>query len=98
MNVDETLRRLSAHKNVIGVVIVNSGGNCIATTLEPLLAKQYASLITSLVDTARTTVRTIDDQNDLTFLRVRTKQHEIMVGPSEHLDYLLITIRNLTEG
>lgn len=31
-------------------------------------------------------------QNDLTFLRVRSKKHEIMVAPDK--DYLLIVIQN----
>ena len=31
-------------------------------------------------------------QNDLTFLRVRSKKHEIMVAPDK--DYLLIIIQN----
>lgn len=31
-------------------------------------------------------------QNDLTFLRIRSKKHEIMVAPDK--DYLLIVIQN----
>lgn len=32
---------------------------------------------------ARSTVRDIDPQNDLTFLRVRSKKNEIMIAPGE---------------
>lgn len=32
---------------------------------------------------ARTTIRDIDPQNDLTFLRVRSKKNEIMIAPGE---------------
>ena len=31
-------------------------------------------------------------QNDLTFLRIRSKKHEIMVAPDK--DYILIVIQN----
>ena len=30
---------------------------------------------------ARSSVRDIDPQNDLTFVRIRTKKHEIMIAP-----------------
>lgn len=33
---------------------------------------------------AKSTVRDIDPQNDLTFLRIRSKKHEIMVAPGNN--------------
>jgi len=42
---------------------------------------QYAGLLHSLAAQARNCVRDIDPQNDLTFLRVRSKKNEIMVAP-----------------
>ena len=48
---------------------------------------QYAGLIHELADKARSTVRDIDPTNDLTFLRIRSKKHEIMVAPGNK-DYM----------
>mmetsp|Transcript_16086 Transcript_16086/g.39142 ORF Transcript_16086/g.39142 Transcript_16086/m.39142 type:complete len:102 (-) Transcript_16086:121-426(-) len=90
--VEETLRRLREHKGVIGVVIVNQDGIPIRTTLDQAVTVQYAGLITQLCSKARSAVRELDPQNDLTFLRVRSKKHEIMVAPDK--DYLLIIIQN----
>jgi len=42
---------------------------------------QYAGLMHSFIMKARSTVRDIDPQNDLTFLRIRSKKNEIMVAP-----------------
>jgi len=42
---------------------------------------QYAGLLHGLAAQARNCVRDIDPQNDLTFLRVRSKKNEIMVAP-----------------
>eukprot|EP00493_Phyllostaurus_siculus_P026798 UN27144 len=56
---------------------------------------QYAGLIHSLAAKSRSTVRDLDPQNDLTFLRIRSKKHEIMVAP--HKDYLLIVIQDPQE-
>lgn len=53
----------------------------IRTTLDNSTTVQYAGLITQLTSKARSTVRDIDPQNDLTFLRIRSKKHEIMVAP-----------------
>lgn len=53
----------------------------IRTTLDNATTVQYAGLIHQLTAKARTTVRDINPQNDLEFLRIRTRDHEIMVAP-----------------
>ncbi|KAJ3076737.1 Dynein light chain roadblock-type 2 [Podochytrium sp. JEL0797] len=90
--VEETLKRLAAHKGVEGIVIVNLEGIPIRTTLEPDKTIQYAALITQLAAKARSVVRDLDPQNDLTFLRIRSKKHEIMVAPDK--EYILIVLQN----
>ncbi|GAA5817069.1 hypothetical protein MFLAVUS_010606 [Mucor flavus] len=95
IDVDETLKRISARKGVKAVVILNNEGQAIRSTLDQDLTKKYGQLISALVEQTRTTVATLDDQNDLTFLRVRTKKHEIMIAPDH--DYLLIVVQNPTE-
>lgn len=56
----------------------------IKTTLDNPSTVQYAGLIHQLVMKARSTVRDIDPQNDLTFLRVRSKKNEVMIAPGKH--------------
>lgn len=53
----------------------------IRTTLDNSTTVQYAGLLHQLTMKARSTVRDIDPQNDLTFLRIRSKKHEIMIAP-----------------
>ena len=57
----------------------------IRTTMDNSTTTQYAGLIHQLTCKARTCVRDIDPQNDLTFLRIRSKKHEIMVAPGKHV-------------
>lgn len=57
----------------------------IKTTLDNPSTVQYAGLIHQLVMKARSTVRDIDPQNDLTFLRVRSKKNEVMIAPGRQL-------------
>jgi dynein light chain roadblock-type len=42
-------------------------------------------LIRTLSDKAKSCVRDLDPQNDLTFLRIRTKKQEILIAPGKHL-------------
>uniref|UniRef100_A0AAQ6IHB1 Dynein light chain roadblock n=1 Tax=Anabas testudineus TaxID=64144 RepID=A0AAQ6IHB1_ANATE len=81
--VEETLKRIQSQQGVQGIIIVNSEGIPIKTTLDNSSTVQYAGLIHQLVMKARSTVRDIDPQNDLTFLRVRSKKNEIMIAPGE---------------
>ncbi|KAG0210057.1 Ddynein light chain roadblock-type 1 [Mortierella sp. GBA30] len=80
--VEETIRRLSSKKNVQGVVVVNQLGLMIRSTLDASLGKQYATLMSDLIRMARQSVTQLDAQNELTFLRIRTKMHEIMICPA----------------
>lgn len=57
----------------------------IRTTLDNSTAVQYAGLLRQLTMKARSTVRDIDPQNDLTFLRIRSKRHEILVAPGKRV-------------
>ncbi|RIA95522.1 hypothetical protein C1645_757458 [Glomus cerebriforme] len=92
VEVEEHFKRLTNNKYVEGVLIVNEDGQTIKSNLDPTLNKKYSDLITKLVDHATTCVKEMDETNDLSFLRVRTKKHEIMIVPDK--EYLLIVIQN----
>jgi len=77
--VEETLKRINSHKGVQGIVIMNMDAVPIRSTMDPTLATKYASQIKPLADKSRSVVRDLDPQNDLTFLRIRSKKHEILV-------------------
>lgn len=64
----------------------------IKSTLDNTTTVQYAGLISQLSDKARSVVRDLDPTNDLTFLRIRSKKHEIMVAPDK--EFILIVIQN----
>uniref|UniRef100_A0AAX7VCR2 Dynein light chain roadblock n=1 Tax=Astatotilapia calliptera TaxID=8154 RepID=A0AAX7VCR2_ASTCA len=77
---------------VQGIIVANSEGIPIKSTLDNSSTVQYAGLIHQLVMKARSTIRDIDPQNDLTFMRVRSKKNEIMIAPDK--DFFLIVIQN----
>ncbi|CAG8489135.1 3405_t:CDS:10 [Diversispora eburnea] len=49
------------------------------------LSKQYSDLITKLIEQTVNVVKELDDTNDLSFMRIRTKKHEIMIAPEPSL-------------
>lgn len=83
--VEEILKKITSHKGVEGYVIVNSKGIPIRSNLSNDLKVKYAGLISQLVAKANTVVHEISmktqQQNELTFLRLRTKIHEILIAP-----------------
>eukprot|EP00887_Chlorella_sp_A99_P005210 scaffold1.g5210.t1 len=94
--VEETVKRLSSHKGVLGIVILNADSVPIRSTLDQELAVQYAALVSQLTIKARSMVRELATEDDLQFLRLRSKKHEIMIAPSfdkEH-QYSLVVVQD----
>ncbi|XP_030831667.1 dynein light chain roadblock-type 2-like [Strongylocentrotus purpuratus] len=95
-DVEDILKRISAHKGVVGTIIMDCDAIPVRTTLDNSTTVQYCQLYMPLIRKARGCVRDIDPQNDLAFLRLRTKKHEIMIAPEK--DYLFIVIQNPSEA
>ena len=55
-----------------------------------IIGEAIARCIPSLAAKAQSTVRDLDPNNQLTFLRIKSKMHEIMVAPDK--DFLLIVV------
>ena len=92
--VEERINRIRNHKSVHGLLIVDEDGKPLRSTMKPddPMTKQYSKKVVELAKRARSVVRDIDPMNDLTFFRVRSKRHEIMVALDKNL--FLIVIQN----
>ncbi|XP_015224423.1 PREDICTED: dynein light chain roadblock-type 1-like, partial [Cyprinodon variegatus] len=62
--VEETLKRIQGQKGVQGIIIVNSEGIPIKSTMDDQSTLQYSALTHQLVMKARVTVRDLDQQDD----------------------------------
>merc|ERR1712093_137133 len=95
--IEDTWLRIEMRPNVVGVIVVNSDGLPIRSSItDTNLQNQYAHLITALAAKARHCVRDLDPTNDLTFLRIRSKKTEIMVAPDK--EFILIVIQKITDS
>ncbi|KAK2166778.1 hypothetical protein LSH36_35g02084 [Paralvinella palmiformis] len=93
-DLDETIKKLYGHKGVKGIIITNNQGITVRSHFPDESAEviqNYAAQFTTLASKAKEVIRGIDPTNQLTFIRVRSKKHEIMIAPGE--DFIMITIQ-----
>lgn len=77
------------------MLIVSAQGVPIRSNLEDEDTNTYAALLSQLAMKASSVVRTLDETDELTFFRIRSKKHEIMIAPDP--EYLLIVIQKSGE-
>ena len=53
---------------------------------------QYSVLVSQLSDRAKSIVRDLDPSNELTYLRIKSRKHEVLVAPED--DFILIVVQN----
>ena len=53
---------------------------------------QYSVLVSQLSERAKSIVRDLDPSNELTYLRIKSKKHEVLVAPED--DFILIVVQN----
>jgi len=52
-------------------------------------------LVSQLSERAKSIVRDLDPSNELTYLRIKSKKHEVLVAPED--DFILIVVQNPPE-
>lgn len=88
MDVSEAFGRIKkASKNVVDLVIINKN-NYIVRSSNNDIAKEMTSMI-QVVDKCRAAFR---ENDELTFLKIRTKKCEYLVVPDK--EYMLIALLN----
>lgn len=75
---------------------MNTEGIAIRSTMNPEETHKYSGLISTLTNKAKAAIKELDSTNDLMFLRVRSKMHEIMIAPDR--EYMLIVIQDPDEA
>lgn len=93
-DVEATIARIKKHRGVQSVIISNKDGVPIrpAKGVDENVSRQLAAILGDLTSKARSVVRELDPQDDLTFLRIRTSKQEFMIAPDK--EYTLIVTQN----
>ncbi|ORY33096.1 hypothetical protein BCR39DRAFT_521225, partial [Naematelia encephala] len=101
--IEATLSRLSAYRNVKGVMIISrretesSGhiGAIVQSTgaiFDGEGGRRYARALESVVANVAGAVGECDDGDELRLMRIRTKRHELIITPDEK--YLLVVLQD----
>ncbi|KAJ7132925.1 hypothetical protein C8R46DRAFT_1131197 [Mycena filopes] len=98
---EQTLALLSSHRAVLGYILLGRGHPVSivrhsGVVFEGEQGKKYAGAIGRIVESVQTGLEEVHagdgDADELRFLRIRTKRHEIMISPDDR--YLLAVLHD----
>ena len=73
-------------------MIVNQKGIAIKTTMDLAETIEYGSLIAQFTSKANSFIDSLHKGEEITFIRIRSKLHEIMIAPEK--EFSLIVLQN----
>ncbi|SPP89548.1 dynein light chain roadblock-type 2 [Drosophila guanche] len=88
--IEEILKRYGNYPNVAGIIIVDAFAIPIKTTMEYTLTVHYAALAHNLLMKGSKMTQNLDASNELTALRLRTLNHEVMIVPEENFFIIVV--------
>lgn len=94
--VEETLNRINTHMGVLGVIIVNKLGVAIKSTMKQDETINNGSLIMQFMETAKATIKSLHEEEDITFIKIRSAIYEIMIAPDK--EFTMIVIQDPSNG
>ncbi|KAH8254537.1 hypothetical protein KR032_010689, partial [Drosophila birchii] len=88
--VEEVFRQVQAKPGVEDILILNHSGVPVKTSMERQDALQHACLYDNLREKCQAVLAKMDPPQHLTFLRVRTKYHEVLITPDTKITVLVV--------
>ncbi|EED95109.1 hypothetical protein THAPSDRAFT_261228, partial [Thalassiosira pseudonana CCMP1335] len=89
---EEMISRIRSHKSVEGVMIMDRRGAIIQSTLDEEQTTTHANALSNLTAQASHIVGMLNQDDELTFLRIRSKQREIAISSDN--GFLLVVLQN----
>ena len=87
---EETFKRLIALPGVQGIMVMNSEGIPIRTTLPQNNTALVVGLLHGLLLKTKAAIKELDHQNELSFIRLRSHKDEILVAPDREFTMIVI--------
>eukprot|EP00667_Euglena_gracilis_P025897 EG_transcript_30687 len=92
--VEASLKRIATQKGVLGYIVLDPKDGAIFKHVglqdNQELINKYAQLVLSFVTLTQSVVRDLDPVNHLTFLRLRSNKHEIIVAPDKEFVFVVV--------
>lgn len=77
-------------KDILGVVVIGKNGHPIKSTMDDATSLQYAGLFGQLIDKTRSAVQSLDPNDEMEFIRIRSRKHEVIVTADEYAIFLVL--------
>ncbi|XP_020818671.1 dynein light chain roadblock-type 2 [Drosophila serrata] len=88
--VEEVFRQIEAKPGVEDILIMNHSGVPVKTSMDRQEGLQYACLYDNLREKCQAFLAKMEPPQTLTFLRVRTKYHEVLITPDKKITVLVV--------
>ncbi|GKT35053.1 Dynein light chain roadblock-type 1/2 like protein [Aduncisulcus paluster] len=89
-DVEATIKRISSHPGVRGLIVQTNEGTVVRTTFDPESTKLYSSDVAQFAAVAKSAVRDLDPINDLSYVRVRSTSQEIICIPEKQYTIIVV--------
>lgn len=90
--IEEIFNKVNTHKGVEGIILSDSEGVPIKTTFtDEQMTYFYTTSASMFIKKCKNVVKDLIEE-ELTFIRIRTKLNEIMIAPEG--DFILIAVQN----
>lgn len=89
-----TIKRIIEHPGVLGLIMLENQRQPIFTTMDNNKTFLFANRLSDLVETANNVIKSLDPEDELSVVRIRTNKYEIMdVLPS--IDKSIIAVQKI---
>eukprot|EP00760_Papus_ankaliazontas_P019254 PhM_4_TR17980/c0_g1_i1/m.80992/K10419/DYNLRB, DNCL2; dynein light chain roadblock-type len=97
--VEDTLKRIVGHRGVVGYIVMNHKDGSIMRAVgfddNKDIIRRYATKLFQFTQLSHSVVRTLDYDDELTFLRMRWRHREIILAPDYvNKEYTLLVVHD----
>ncbi|CCW72225.1 unnamed protein product [Phytomonas sp. Hart1] len=98
-NIENTLKRIVSYKGVVGYFFIHPDSGRILKSdgfgKNESLVKLYSTKLIGFIDFATSTIRTLDCDDAMTFLRISCGDVDILAAPSPEKKYTLVVVQQV---
>eukprot|EP00758_Cryptobia_borreli_P001558 Tbor_TRINITY_DN2341_c0_g1::TRINITY_DN2341_c0_g1_i1::g.156::m.156/K10419/DYNLRB, DNCL2; dynein light chain roadblock-type len=96
--IKNTLSRIASHRGVLGYMIIHPRDGRLLDVVgfndDKQMIQKYAFKLHNFLMLTQSVVRTIDHEEDLTFLRMRWGDREVFIAPDSNKEYILLVVQD----
>ena len=85
----ETITRIESYSSVSGLIVMNPSGHLMHSNLDDTKTTYYVQRCRALIELARSSIRDIDPTDNVQFLRIKSRQYELLMAVAKEYTLLV---------